>query len=437
MSKKKVRKPKKKNNQRKKNHPPKKQVEIETVEEIILEDPITHERTNVSELIRNDDGITTSIHDLQVIYDAYSRPDSPIRDEKKAFKILKRLADLGDMRACGVYGGTLLENGQEKVALPYIKKAAAANDFSGLFNYGLYYYNHKKYQKAFDYFCKVSDLGNDEDAAFNAFIIAQNNLEDSKNAQKWFNQAAKLGSEDAKKDLWYFNLKQPFDHRDEQVALQALKDDLASSDQKTTRELFYELAYTYVVTEMSEHQFFEMLSKLKDDIDDVIYAKAECYAFGIGTKPDAQKAKDYYEKEAYDRLGQMYCKYVDLNDPLSAFMKRGKNNKACAYFAGKMLYNGTYGKRDVDLAVKYLKKSQSVTYPRTISALAHIYFYDEKYEDVDLGLEILEDYDHYRLYGRDIENLKDLYSLYHYGLGVDVDEEKALSFTQYLGFYRL
>jgi TPR repeat protein len=397
----------------------------------MLMDLETNQRVNVSELIRNDDGKTTSIHDLHLIYSAYSDEECPIHNRKKAEAIIERLAKLGDPFGCGHYGGILYANNQIEEAVPYLEKGVQGNDECAVFYYAQYLYRQKRYQDSLYYFDKNAKRG-DEIASYNAFVIAKDHLDDRKLAWYYLKKSAKQGYKEAKRILWHFSLKDPLDQRDDKIAFEALLDDFKRKNEYEANQLYFELAYTYVVCELSEHQFFKLLLELEDTTYGIIDAKAQCYAFGIGTQPDIKKAIHYYKMEDYDRLAKMFLKYVNVNDPLGGFMEKGKTNKACAYFAGKMLYNGTYGKRDVKQALSYLKKGVSGLYPRSLSSLAHIYLYDETYKDIEEALSVLEEYEYYKVYGDDLLYMKDLYTLYHYGLGVEADEKKALRVANYV-----
>ncbi|HAN58087.1 MAG TPA: hypothetical protein DCQ45_03770 [Erysipelotrichaceae bacterium] len=409
MSKKKIRKPKKKM-----------PLKGGRLPKILISDQETGEKINVSKLLRRYDELT-DIKDLNYIYQAYHRESSPLYNPDEALRVLKRMAELGDVHSYVLLGAELFDQDQEDEALPYLQKGIEANDPTANFYYGRYLSLQRDYKKAMVYYEKASAQG-EANASLSAYRLAYHNkdVHDPKKAQKYFNLAFAQGQAVAKELAWEFNLKSPLDHRDEKVALQALEDDIIRSKEGADREL----NYTYVATEMTEKQLFNLLGKFDLSQLHVEHHLAECYLFGIGTDPDPYRALYYFAKMPYDHLINMMLKYLDPEDPLGSMMKASKKSKACCYYAGKMLMRGSYGEPDLPLAIQTLKRGISKSYPAVQYALAHIYLWSEEYKDIAEARALLEGKTYCR-YGNDLERYRDLYTMYKYGIGVEIDEEKA------------
>lgn len=386
----------------------------------------TGEIVDVRELIRHIDDIT-DIEDLKAIYGAYDSPESPLYNAKKADDILERLIAAGDIYTCVHKGIELFESGHKEASLRYLKKGVEYHDPVAQFYYGLYLNEKNEYQKALPYYEAAAKQGA-ASACFNAFSLYFNKdeVKDLKKAQYYLTLAMRHHHPRTINLAWDATLRNPIDHRDDQAALEALEFDIEYGE----KILAYELEYTYMVTKMSDEKFFELLCKLPKDHLVVKKRLAECYLFGIGTSPRPRKALRYYKEFSGDAMTRALIKYMDINDPLGSMMKAAKRNKASCYFVGKMLMLGSYGDVDCEKAKMYLEKGISKKYPFITNALGHIYLHED--HDYQKAREFLEMDQGILRDGEDLMRLKDLYTIYNEGLGVETNEKKALQYTDCL-----
>ncbi len=430
MSKKKIRKPKKRAPVKRSNDV----LSSHFGDDLYIQDGETGKTVNVSELIRNYKNLT-EVSDLHYVYETYRDPSSPLHDPKKAAKVLERMSAMGDVHSYVLKGVALFNEGKEKEALPYLKKGIEVNDSDANYYYGLYLNHQKDYKNALVYYEKASAQG-EPSGSFNAFILyfQTDEVKDPKKAQYYLNQAFNQGHPKAAAFVLEGNLLNPIDHIDEDMAILGLDWDVKHKRDR----LLFKLEYTYIMTKMSDTHFFDLLRRLKND--DRIFHKlmAECYLFGIGTKADAPKAlKHFKELTDHDPMVKTLVKHLDVNDPLGSMIKGSRSTKACCYYAGKMFMYGSYGEVDIDRAVQYLEKGISKNYPATQNALAHIYLWNESYQDYIKAREMLESNQGFFSFGEDLMRLKDLYTIYTLGLGVNKDLEKANAYADEVALHAM
>lgn len=430
MSKKKIRKPKKRAPVKKRNDV----LSSHFGEDLYIQDGETGKTVNVSDLIRNYKNLT-EVRDLHYVYETYRDPSSPLHDPKKAAKVLERMSAMGDVHSYVLKGVALFNDGEEKKALPYLKKGIEVNDPDANYYYGLYLNHQEDYKNALVYYEKASAQG-EPSGSFNAFVLSFqiDEVKDTKKAQYYLNKAFMQGHPKAAAFVWEGNLLEPIDHVDEDMAILGLDWEVKHKRDR----LLFKLEYTYIMTNMSDEHFFDLLRRLKND-DRIFHQRiAECYLFGIGTKPDVAKALKHFKALIrIDPMVKTLVKHLDVNDPLGSMIKGSRSTKACCYYAGKMFMHGSYGDVDMDQAVKYLEKGISKTYPATQNALAHIYLWDERHQDYAKAREMLESNQGFFKYGEDLMRLKDLYTIYALGLGVTKDQEKANDYAKEVALHAM
>lgn len=420
MSKKKIKKPKKRMPIRKSN----------TYEKFYVQKDKKEDFIDIIDLINHLDDVT-DIETLKAVYAAYNSPVSPLYDLSKADAVLERLLNVGDVYVCVGKGIELFEAGKREEAFPYLQKGAICQDSAAQFYCGLYFNFKEEYQKAVFYFEEAAKQGF-ASACFNAFVLYHTNevVKDLKKAQYYLNQSLHYHHSRTINLAWQLNLQQPLDHRDDQAALEALEFDINFGNKMK----LYELEYTYVVADMTDEKFFALLEKIPKDNINVQRRLAECYLYGIGTKSNPCRALSYYKRFPHDLMAKMLIKYMDVNDPLGSMMKAAKKNKASCYVVGKMFMLGSYGEVDFEKAKMYLEKGMSKKYPFVTNALGHIYLHED--HDYQKARELLEKDQLLLKESEDLMRLRDLYTLYAKGLGVEKNENKALSHTNCLNIHK-
>ena len=419
MSKKKIRKPKKRDSVQRKN-----QV-ITATDDIILTNSTNGKQRSAAWLIAHEDELTSQ-DDLQMLASLYDNPNLPYFNRMKADRIFIKLDKLGDLEASKYHGIELYMQDCYQEAIPFLLKALPRKDFETYYYLGLSYYWLEDYQQSLRYFKEGADLG-DAACAYNTFIYYYQNrkYKDNALAHKYLNLAYEKGSPESLEYVWQLNFYRPLTKRNEAVALKALKQGLADEEY----DAFPELKYTYIVSDLSDRQFFELLSLIEEPDQEAMEYLADCYMFGIGTAPDVHKAIMCYRQLIDDQMSKLMIKYIDEEHPYESLIEAAKSNKACCYYAGRMALKGTYGKADPKLAERLLKKGISKRYFKSQYTLAHLYLYNEEYENIPEAIRLLEEDIGYNLQCYNIDRLKDLYTIYKFGLGVEVNEKKAKEYA--------
>lgn len=393
------------------------------------------ERINLTALVENMNRLTDP-QDLITLYEALNDPECPYFNPLKAESLIKKLRKYKDSKAHAFYGEYLMNHGRDQEALPYLRKAAAAMEPDCLFYLGLFYQHAHKIAEATKYYEKASEY-NAPSASFNAYINHFNDTEvhDDQKAQYYLTKAFEQGHPKAVTLAWEYCFNHPLDHQDDAIGLAALKKMIAQKEEK----LFYRFAITYVKMDISDVDVFALLQSL--NVNHWLYHQllGDCYMFGLGTKPDINKAITYYQSLENSQMYKTFIRLVDPQDPFNSLLKKAKQgNKSACYFVGRMYEHGAYVNQDMDLAIRYLKKGISTKYLETGYELAHIYLRDQDHQKIHEAISILDQplkvMAQFTIY---LTKFKDLYHIYHDGIGVKVDEEKAQNQINHLALLGL
>ena len=231
------------------------------------------------------------------------------------------------------------------------------------------------------------------------------------------------------------------------VALKFDRNDLNSlirAARLGSAEAMYALGETYrfgVDVDVDEREAFVWYEGAANaDYVPAIAELASCYNFGVGVEIDEQKAIELYEKaaalgstEAMCRLASMYFD-DDEPDYAKAFdwYKRAAElgDDEGMNMVGRCFFQGLGVEADHDAAFDWHKKAAALDNIDSMYAVGMMYFNgdgvnEDKFEGVDWLKKAVAKLDETG------SNLPDgpLYQLarcYHFGLGTDKDEEKAL-----------
>lgn len=418
MSKKKIRKPKKR-------APMKARKKGDQI--VYVTDEETGQKVCLNDLIERYPYFTNA-HEMGLVYDAYYDYNSPFYNSKKATEVLERLVDMKDPYGCTVKGSDLLYDHKEDEAFPLILIGVQAKNPNAIFLLGVYYFYKRDNVKAVQYFSEAADLGVLE-AAYNAFNIYRHEeaVKDNERSQYYLNLAFKGGYDEVMRETWIYNLYQPLNQRNEEIALEALKKMITLNHDDA--RMFLE--YTYIVTDLSDPTFFELLNMFKTPDDHINLYLAHCYMFGIGTQVDVKKAISYYQAVTPNKMITMMLKYIDEKDPFNSLLKAAKSNKACCYYVGKMYEHGTYTAPSKDLAEMFYAKGIGRSYPENQYAYAHLKLFEEDSPHYDELIVLLAEEIHVSRLVNELDCLRDLYTIYHYGIGVEADEKTAQGYAEY------
>ncbi|KAK8841907.1 hypothetical protein M9Y10_026859 [Tritrichomonas musculus] len=347
------------------------------------------------------------------------------------------LCNLGNLYIHGLGVGRSVTKGFE-----YFERAAKLNNPNALKFLGLNYFNgqlvEKNFTKSCEYFERLVKITDDEKALLTLGMFYEIGLGVQINYSKafqYYQRAEKLGSKEAFCSLGnlyheghgvkqnYFIAKQYY----EKAA--RIGNDYANY----CLGVYYYNGFGVQKDYLKAKKYFESCDLSNNQ--NALYNLGVIYHRGHGVKQDYSKAIYYYDKAAkFNDSGALFnlgCLYysghgspIDLPRAKYYFQLSANSNNSYAMFMLGYLYYFGYGvKQDDSEAKKYFIESAKLNNPHSLLFLGHINRHKKDYIEARKYYEMSS-----KLYNSEAFLFLGLF--YKYGLGVQVDDMKALGYFE-------